>query len=212
MPAAASDRMTSRMPATSSGSSADVASSNSISLGVERQCASDRDALLLAARQPRRIHVDLVGESDRGELGTSPGPGIRSAQPPGLAQPEHEVLLSRQVWEHVEVLEDHADLGPQAGEAPPFLAPQPGDPSVLDRRAVLVAVERHGARCRRGDEVHAAQQGALAGSAGADDAHHLAPVDLEVDPVQHLDRPERLGDRLGAATTARPCVFRPLHP
>ena len=41
-----------------------------------------------------------------------------------------------------------------------------------------------------------AKQRALAGAAGAHDAHHLAAVDVKVDALQHLQRAEALGDVL----------------
>src|SRR5207237_816943 len=45
--------------------------------------------------------------------------------------------------------------------------------------------------------VEAAQERALAGARGADDAHDLARRDLQVDAAQHLEAPEVLVDRLG---------------
>ena len=195
MPAAASDRITSRIPATSSGSSEDVASSNSISLGIERQRPSDGDALLLTARQARRVLVGLVGESDIGQPGTSPRVGRRPAQPSRAPQAERHVLDRGQVREHVEVLEHHADVGTQADQPLALSAPEPRQPAMLLRRVVLVAVEDDRSRRRRGDEIDAAQQRALARAARSDDAHDLAPLDVEVDAVEHLDRAERLGDR-----------------
>ncbi len=60
----ASSRMTSSTSPTSSGSSAEVGSSNSMQLGLHRQRAGDGDALLLAAGELARVGVGLVGEAD----------------------------------------------------------------------------------------------------------------------------------------------------
>jgi hypothetical protein len=44
------------------------------------------------------------------------------------------------------------------------------------------------------DPDHALDQGRLAGPVVADEGHHLAATDLEVDPVKRADRPEGLRD------------------
>ena len=164
-------------------------------LGVERQRPGDRDALLLTAGQARRVLVGLVGEPDVGQLRPRPRVGRRPAQPSRATQPERDVLDGGEVREHVEVLEHHADLGAQADQPSALGASEPRQPAMLLRRAVLAAVEDDRSGRRRGDEVDAAQQRALARAARSDDAHDLATLDVEVDAVEHLDRAERLGDR-----------------
>ena len=64
MPSRASSFITSRTSPIISGSSALVGSSNSISAGLHRERAGDRDALLLAAGELRRVGVGLVREAD----------------------------------------------------------------------------------------------------------------------------------------------------
>ena len=64
MPPAASSRITSSTSATSSGSRALVTSSSSISSRLHRERTDDRDALLLAAREPVRVLARLVAEAE----------------------------------------------------------------------------------------------------------------------------------------------------
>ena len=59
--------MTSSTSLIISGSSADVGSSNSIAVGIERQCAGDGDPLLLAAGEVDRVGFGFLGEADAGE-------------------------------------------------------------------------------------------------------------------------------------------------
>ena len=67
---------------TSSGSSAEVGSSNSMTFGFHRQRPGDRRALLLAARQEGRILVFLLVQADLVEklFGPLDGLGLRHLQ------------------------------------------------------------------------------------------------------------------------------------
>ena len=195
IPARPATRITSRMPATSSGSSDDVASSNSISWG------SSDSARAIATRcfcppDSRAGYASTLSDSPTSASSARARCfGRRPAQAARAAQPEGEVLLGGEVGEDVEVLEHHADLGPQADQPSAFGPPEPRQPAVLVGGRYSVPVEDDRAGRRRGDEVHAAQQRALARPARTDDAHDLAALDVEVDTVEHLDRAERLGDR-----------------
>ena len=64
VPERASSAITLSTSATSSGSSAEVGSSNSSTLRLQRQRAGDRDALLLATGQLAREGVGSVGQAD----------------------------------------------------------------------------------------------------------------------------------------------------
>ena len=109
MPSSASLRMTVSTSPTSSGSSAEVGSSKSISFGVHRQRPGDRHPLLLAAGELRRVGVGLVGQAHPLQVVPRDPLGL------GLAAPQHPALgeltfsQHRQVREQVELLEDHAD-------------------------------------------------------------------------------------------------------
>ena len=103
----------------------------------------------------------------------------RLRQPERLARREHDVLEHRHVREEVVRLEDDPDLLPQrvhvdlrAGER---LA-------VDDDRPLVDPLE----------EVDAAQQRRLARARRADQADDLVHVDVEVDPVEHLEVAEAL--------------------
>ena len=82
--------------------------------------------------------------------------------------------------EEVELLEDHARAQPQLADllalVPRALAALQAESGDLD-----------GPLGRVLQEVDAAQEGALAGAGPPEDDDHLALVDLEIDPRQHLD-------------------------
>ena len=69
----------------------------------------DRDALPLAAGQPRRVGVAAVGDPQRGEQFLRALPGVARPHPGELGGQQH-VVDHRHVVEEVEELEDHADL------------------------------------------------------------------------------------------------------
>ena len=77
MPSSASARMTSRTSPTSSGSSADVGSSNSMSFGCIASPPRDRDPLLLAAGQLARVGTAAVPQPDSVRAGPAHAPGRR---------------------------------------------------------------------------------------------------------------------------------------
>ena len=116
IPPAASSRITFSTSATSSGSSALVTSSSSMQLGVHRQRPDDRDALLLSAREPVRVLVALVRQTEPPEelagmrlgLGTSTSPSTRVGARVTLREHRH-------VREQVEGLEHDADPSADRG-------------------------------------------------------------------------------------------------
>ena len=97
-----------------SGSSAEVASSDSSTVGSDGQRAGDADALLLAAGELRRVGGRAVAEADQVEqLERAAAP--LGAPDAGDLQRQLDVLGRGARGQQVEVLEDHAD--PAAGGA-----------------------------------------------------------------------------------------------
>src|SRR5690606_23308159 len=89
------------------------------------------------------------------------------------ARGDGDVVEDRQVAEEVEMLEDHADV-----------APGGVDVDVGVGHVVPGGVD--GAGGGRLEQVDAAQERGLARTGGADEAHHFAFGDVEVDAAQHL--------------------------
>lgn len=134
----------------------------------------------LAAGELARVAARLVGEADQVEqLG-----GAAAALGAVLAddlQRQFDVLLHGARGEQVEVLEHHAD--PAAGLAQ--LAP--GPVLAAGERGEVEAVHGDGAGAGPLQHVDAADEGGLAGAAGADDAVDLALADVQVDAVESGD-------------------------
>ena len=117
MPALARPIMTSRTSLIISGSSAEVGSSKSITLGSMASDAGDGDALLLAAGELGGVLVGLV----RRRRPARAAPWRASRRRPcstlrTLIGPSVTFSQDRLVREEVERLEDHADVGAQLGE------------------------------------------------------------------------------------------------
>ena len=139
-----------------------------------RQRPGDRHALLLAAGKALGEDLELVAETDVGELLQRHRLGFGAALAEHLARREHDVFQHGQVGEGVPLLEDDADLPPQAvevGTAGMHVDAVDADAAALDR---LQAVDAH-------------QQGRLAGTGAADDRQHLALVHPQVDTLDHLE-------------------------
>ena len=109
MPLSRRERMTSSTEPTSSGSSALVGSSNSMTARLERDRARDGDPLLLAARELARRVAGAVGEADPLERGPAQRLGLGARLARDLAQRQRHVAERRHVRIEVEGLEHHAD-------------------------------------------------------------------------------------------------------
>ena len=158
-------------------------------LRVHGQRAGDGDALLLAAGELRRVGVDLVRQADLLEERAAHVFGLPAGQLLDAHGRLDDVAERAQVREEVEALEDHADRGPLARDL---------GLAVLDEAAVLLAVADElavdvDAPGLEGLEVvDAAQQGRLAGAAGAEEDDDFAAGDVDRDAAQDLGAAEAL--------------------
>ena len=180
MPSPASVRMTASTSPTSSGSSAEVGSSNSISLRVHGQRAGDGGPLLLAAGQLRgQRPLDRSARPTFSRFCPAILLGLFPVAPQHLALRDGQVVQDVEVLEQVEALEHHAHAGagrrrcPRPGRSARCRRPRPGRNRLLQ-------------------QVHAAQQRRLARAGRPDDADDVTARDGQVDAPEHLERAERL--------------------
>ena len=153
-------------------------------LGREDQGAGEGDALLLAAGELAGAVGDAVAQGDLVEQGAGGALHLAAA----LALDEaghHHVLEGVELGEQVVELEDEAD-GPVADRR------QPG----AGEAGELVVAEADGAARGQVEGADAVEQGALAGARGADDGHHLALVDGDVDAPEHPQRAPHVHEAL----------------
>ena len=158
---------------------------------LDGERAGDGGALLLAARQERRIDVALFGQARRAPAAARPS-SIASFALDAQHMHRHldDVLDERHVAPQIEALEHHAepradalDLAPvgrhrvavAVGLQPDLLAIDPDQPA----GRVLQAVD-------------AAQKRRLARAAAADDGHHLAVARRQRHALQHVQLAEFL--------------------
>src|SRR2546426_10816476 len=69
--------------------------------------------------------------------------------------------------------------------------------TTLFRSGDVLAIEANGAAARVQEADDGLEGGGLAGAVGPDDAHDLAGVDVERDPVEDVDLAVTGGDRVG---------------
>ena len=139
----------------------------------------DGQPLLLAAGELPGILVGLVSQAHPAQQGH--GLFFRLVLGDLLFQHRSQghVFQHRQVGEHVEMLEHHADALAVLGDVQLFV----GD---------VLALEKDLAAVRRFQQVQTPEKGGLAAAGGADDGHHLATADLGGDALQHLQLAETL--------------------
>ena len=129
------------------------------------------NTLLLAAGKALGVGIGLVGQTHAGQqfvcLGGDGFLILQLQQGGGQLQ----IFLHSQVREQVEVLEHHAHL----------LAH-----SVDVGFVHLSALELHGAAGGDLQPVQATQEGGLAAAGGADQADHVAAVDVDINTLQHV--------------------------
>ena len=138
---------------------------------VHGQSTGNGNALLLAAGKALGEDIGLIGQAHAGQQLVGTGGGLLLVLELEQFRGQAEVLLDGQVGEEVEVLEHHAHLlahGVNVGfvhfHALKFDAAAGGDLQ----------------------PVQAAQEGGLAAAGGADQADHIAAVDVDVDAPQHV--------------------------
>ena len=138
---------------------------------VHGQSAGNGNALLLAAGKALGEHIGFIGQADTGQqlLGTL-GSLLLALELEQL-RGQAEVLLDGQVGEEVEVLEHHAHLLAHGI-----------DVGIIH----LDALKLDGAAGGDLQSVQAAQEGRLAAAGGADQADHIAAVDVDVDALQDI--------------------------
>src|SRR5918992_2014951 len=161
-------------------------------LGLHRQRAGDRHALLLTAGEVCREGVSLLGHPDALEQALRPLTRLGLRQPLHLDRGHRQVLHDRLVREQVELLEDHADLRPHLVD---------GLAGLGDR----LAVEPHVPLVDPLEAVDTAQHRRLAGARRPRDHHDLAAVDRQIDPVQHEIVAEALLHLLEFDEMSGPC-------
>src|SRR5215218_6776547 len=156
-----------------------------------RQRPGDRDPLLLAAGEAFGVLVELVAEADPLQQLGRLGACLLARAAQHLLLGERHVFQRGLVREEVELLEDDSDPLADEVQFPALGAgPRPGplaDVMPFDEDLALLG---------RLEQVDAAQEGALARAAGAEDADDFAFGDVEVDAFQHLELAEALVDHL----------------
>ena len=179
MPSAPRSAISARMPLTSSGSSADVASSKNITCGaiasaraIATRCCWPPDSVAgrtsALCRKPTRSNC--ASASSR----AAPADSLLS-----LRGAQRDVVDHAAVREQVELLEHHADPLPQ------FVG------IVVQHRS---AVEQDVAAVGFVEPVERAQQRRLAGPGWSDHRHGAACRRVDVDTAQHRILPEATGE------------------
>jgi hypothetical protein len=115
---------------------------------------------LLPAGELRGIGVGFVGETDVSQLLQRSSSRLVLRQSEHLLRREADVPQRRAMGEEVERLKHDPQLGPDAVDV---------DSPIVD----ALTVDENLAGCRLLEEVHTAQQRALAGARRADDAQNL---------------------------------------
>src|SRR5690606_3485699 len=140
----------------------------------QAQRPGDGSALLLAARQLRRVAVGLVGDAQFLQLLHGPFAGRALVQAEHVERCQGAVLGDAQVREQVEVLEHHAHLLAHAADG---------------LRRVVEGGARHveAAVLERLQRVDAANQGRFPRAAGPADHQPFAGIDLEGHAAQGME-------------------------
>ncbi|KAG1544710.1 hypothetical protein G6F50_013836 [Rhizopus delemar] len=147
-------------------------------LGLDGKRAGDRHALLLPARQLRRVAGGLVGQADDIQAGPHARGDLFTGAPAMHPQREGDVFKHGLVLQQVELLEDHAQVvGAEAvaAGAAHGLQRLPGH---LD--AALAGQQHPGQQ---------SQQRALAATTDAAQQHAAALLDPQLRNVQHQAQP-----------------------
>ena len=148
-------------------------------LGLHAQCPCNGDTLLLSAGQARCIGVDKVLEPYRRQMAYGRLLRLRPRDPADRHGRQGTVIQDISVVEEIEALEHHADFLPQGVQ-------------VHAQVHEVLPVKPDAAGIGLLQQVDAAQQRRFSRAGGADDAHHLAAVYLQIDAFEHLQVAEGL--------------------
>src|SRR5690606_21783068 len=143
-------------------------------LGLGRQRAGNRHALLLAAGKLARIMRGALGKAHRGQLARRDTERVGM---PGKLQRHGDVFERRHVRDQVKRLEDDADIA--AAEGGDLVLAAVVEP--LARDPDLAGIDPLQPRNHH-------QQRRLAGAGRPDDAGCFAARNLEADALEHMDR------------------------
>ena len=138
------------------------------------QCAGNGHALLLTARELRRVLVGLGADPHTVQQRPGPFLGLGLRDLLDLHRCQGDVLEDRLVGEEIEGLEHHSDVGTQCRE-------------LLALLGQGLTVDADVARGDRLESVDRAAQGGLARSGGTDEKDDLPLVDREVDVAECLE-------------------------
>jgi hypothetical protein len=164
-------------------------------LRLHGQRAGDGHALLLSAGQPGRVGLQLVRET---HLAQEVGPdrlGLLGGQFAHHERPERDVLQCGHMWEKVEALKHHADVGALAVE---HAVGKWSEGAVGLVQAHGLAVDEDAPALGHLEDVDATQERGLAGAAGADHDDHFAGAHGEIDAIDHHRVAEALHEPIDA--------------
>jgi hypothetical protein len=138
-----------------------------------RERACDRDALLLASGQLRRLVVHAMFEPDRAQQ--LPGPSFDHRRWEAFVPPsgEHHVLECSERREQVMKLEHEAERS----------SPESGEPDIVELGCVRTS-EDHATTRRALEQTDHVEQRTLARSRWANERRELARSEAQVDPVE----------------------------
>ena len=152
------------------------------------QCAGNRDTLAFAAREFRRPVLQPVLQPDAAQASSVAARALSGGRHAPDPQRHGDVVQRAELGQQVVELVDETQV-PVAQ-----IALHAG----AQLRQVL-AHQLHAAAGGRIERAQQVQQGALAGTRGADDGQRLAGVHLQVDALQHRHVEPAFGETLGQA-------------
>ncbi len=179
-------------------------------LGLHRQRAGNRHALLLAPGELARIHARLVGQANLAQQLDGGGLRLGAATAQYAQRRDGEVLQHRQVRKQVVLLEDKAHALAQRNAL--GLAAQLAHRDAANGDRALLRLQQAG---------DAAQDGGLARAGRTDDGHRLPAPHFQIDALEHrvaaegkvhiLERYQRRGSRGDRGQYGSAAKFRQQH-
>ena len=153
-------------------------------LGIRGQGSGNPHPLLLSAGELVGVVVIAVRQAHLVQGPPADLPGLLPGHPPPHNQPFRHILQGRLVAEEIVILKYESRLFSQPGDIfPGHMAHSKGFPVEFQRASV-----------RRLQKIQTAQQRGLAGTAGAQDGHHIPFFHGKVHPPENYLRLKRLCD------------------